>query len=175
MKKQPRAYDRPKQETPAEILDDLLRIIRNQFCPDMTVKQWCQNQNFFKRVLTYPASWLNKKGVTLPPARYQAIIRDLLLDIKTNRAAATVKHWPGYLLHCFQEHFRHHGETYYDEAKAFRNLTERALFAASRSVVASEGPDPVQVYAQANAILAAPKRRRKGPSGKPARQEEFGL
>lgn len=162
----PKPYDRPKQETPAEIMNDLLLVIRNQLCPGLSPKEWYQSQNFFKRVLTYPAAWLNTRGVTLPPDRYHAIVRKLILDIKVHSAADSVQYWPGYLLKCFQEHFRHHGEDYYDEGKSFRNLTERALFATRRAQEARTGVDPVEVYAKANAVLAARKRR---PGARPAK------
>jgi predicted SprT family Zn-dependent metalloprotease len=164
--------ERSSQEMPAEIIDDLLLTIRNQLCAEMTPKEWYQNQRFFKRVLTYPAAWLNKRGVTLPPARYQQICRDLLRDIKTH-AGPAVKHWPGYLLHSFQQHFKHHGEDYYNEGKSIRAATERALLAFTRVQEAPKPPDPVPSMAAAHAILSPKKTRARTPAKPPQQPDLF--
>lgn len=159
MKKQPKAYDRPKQECPSELIFSLLGTIRRQFCADLTDKQWYSCQNFFKRVILYPAKYLNQRGVTLPPKRYQEIVQDILQDIKRHGQTETVKCWHGYLLHCIQQHFEHHGEDYYNEGKSLRAMTERALMGFTRAQEAAQAADPVAPMAQAYAILSRPKRR----------------
>jgi predicted SprT family Zn-dependent metalloprotease len=137
------SYDRPKQETPAKILHDLLGTIRHQFCPDMPVKQWCESQRFFKRVLTEGASYLNKRGVTLPPERYQAIYQDIFQGIKQHGQTGAVGYWPGYLLVAVQKHFDHHGDEYYEEGKSIRSLAEQTLLACRRAQDAPRGVDSV--------------------------------
>lgn len=152
---------RPKQSVPAEIKNDLLGAIRSAFYGDATEKQWHQDKNFILReVVLWPASWLNSKGVTLPPARYKAIILDVLQGIKRHGSTEAVKFWPGYLKHCLQTHFRIHGEEYYDEAKALRAPLASILAKASQTPTV----DPIRVLAEArrDLVQTSRKTRQKG-------------
>ncbi len=151
---------RPRQSMPKEIVDDFLGVIRGQFCPDATDKEWFQQRRFFMRVVTWPASWLARRGVSLTPERYKAILQDIFQGVKTHGATDTVKYWPGYLLHCVQEHFKHHGDEIYEEAKSVRHSVERGL----AGVAPGERPSATtETLAQVNAIVSRrrPKRVRK--------------
>lgn len=156
----PHVEERPKQPLPAEIVGDLLSAIRSAFYGDLDAKQWHQQKRFLTRVVTWPAGWFTRKGVTIGPARYKAIVLDILDGIKVHGSTENVKFWPGYLLHCVQEHFRHHGDGYYEEGKAVRTTIERALSQAGSRPQA----DPVEALAQANAVLAPRTLRRKTPN-----------
>jgi predicted SprT family Zn-dependent metalloprotease len=158
------ASSRPKQERPKDFIIDMLRIIRGQFCPDLSNDEWYPHVQFLKRVLTYGAAWLNKRGVTIPPDRYQAIYQNILNGIKQHGQTGQVRYWPRYLLHCVQEHFKHHGEEYYEEGKSIRATVERNMLAFQRAHDAPRGVDPIETYAQAHAVLSAPKRRKKTPA-----------
>lgn len=161
--------ERSKQETPKDFVQSFLRVIRGQFCPDLSNDEWYPHERFCKRVLTYGAAWLNKRGVTLPPERYQAIYQHIFDTIKKHGQTGEVRYWPGYLLRCVQAHFKHHGEEYYNEGKSIRAATERAMMAFTRAQEAPRAPDPVQSMAQAHAILTA--RRKKTV----AKQPQLGL
>jgi hypothetical protein len=151
--------ERPKQVLPGEIIADLMGVIRNQFYPDN--KAWFADQEFIRRrVVTWPARWLNGRGVTLPPARYKAILLDIFLEIKRHGQTGAVKYWPGYLVHCVQEHFRHHGEEIYGEAKALRNLVEHAVLAGRRAADGAGSNDPVAGLALVHQALTSAHKRR---------------
>jgi len=147
--------ERPKQPVPAEIVGDLLASIRGAFYGDLDGKQWHQEKRFLMRVVTWPAAWFNRRGVTIRPDRYKAIFLGILDGIKVHGATAAVKFWPGYLLRCVQEHFRHHGDAYYEEGKAMRATVERAL----SQVTGRPQTDPVEALAHVHAVLA-PRRTR---------------
>jgi hypothetical protein len=155
----PSPPDRPKQDLPGEIVADLLSAIRGQFYGE--TKQFFQDRAFLLRnVVLWPAKWLNQRGVTLPPARYKAILLDVFTGIKQHGQTGAVKYWPGYLMKCVQDHFIHHGEEYYEEGKSLRTSTERALLAAAMAgKTHTVAPDPVQSLAQAQRLVALPKRR----------------
>lgn len=154
--------DRAKQEIGAQIVNDLLATVRNQFYTDAPKKQWFQDRKFILRsVVLWPASWLNKRGVTLSPERYKQILLDVFQDIKRNGKTEAVNYWPGYLMHCVQEHFKHHGDDYYKEGKSMRSAVERSLMAFKRLDQVAEGPDPVREMAQARSIISTPKRQPK--------------
>jgi hypothetical protein len=72
-----------------------------------------------------------------------------------------IRYWPGYLMHCVQEHFKHHGDDYYQEGKSVRSALERSMMAFKRISTPEAGPDPVRQMAQARALISSPKRTRK--------------
>lgn len=142
---------RAKQSLPEQIVADLLGVIRRQFLADLAEKEWYQHRRFLLRVVTWPAAWLNRRGVSLPPARYKAVFLGILDGVKVHGATAQVKYWPGYLLHCVQEHFKHHGDELYEEAKSVRHSVERAL---SRVAPGENPADTVEMLSQVNAIVS---------------------
>lgn len=158
---------RPKQQLPSEILADLMSAIRSSFYPDSlgqdkaAFKRWSQDQRFLHtRVVLWPASWLNKRGVTLKPERYKQIIMGVLNEVKTHGKTEAVKFWPGYLAHCIQQHFKHNSEAIYEEGKNLRAQLEQALSTAGAA--RSQGPDPITVMAEARRDLLLSARGKTG-------------
>lgn len=155
---------REKQSLPQEIVGDLLRVIRGQFCVEMGDKEWFQHRRMFLRVVTFPASWLNRRGVWLPAERYKAVLLGIFDGVKRHGTTRAVSYWPGYLLHCVQEHFKHHGDELYEEAKSVRYSVEKAL----TRVQPGERPEsPTDALAQVSAIIS---RRRPRIAQKPEKQ-----
>jgi hypothetical protein len=144
------------QSTPQsdQLISDLLQVIRQQFYPD-DPKQFFQDRRFLLRVVTWPATWCKSRGVFLPEKRYRSIFLDILRGIQNHGSTGAVKYWPGYLLHCVQQHFDHHGEEIYAEAKAVRTCIERVFLGIEKAKPerqASNGSD------QAVATMAAVNR-----------------
>lgn len=158
--------DRPKQQLPGEIIADLMGAIRNSFYAGD--ERWFKDQAFLRRrVVTWPAGWLNRSGVALKPERYKEIMLGIFLDIKRKGKTEAVRYWPGYLVHCVQEHFKHHGEEIYAEGKALRNQAENVLTGLTRALEAARTADPVAALAQVHqALTAAHKRKQKPPERK---------
>lgn len=156
------AKQRPKQVLPAEIIADLMGVIRNQFYAGN--EAWFADQEFIRRrVVTWPAHWLNTRGVTLKPLRYKELLLGIFQEIKRHGQTGEVKYWPRYLTHCVQEHFKHHGEEIYGEGKELRTLAENALTVCREAT----GHDPVAALAAVHqALAAAHKRKRKPGAGK---------
>lgn len=159
--------DRPRQETPGQMVAELMEMIRGQFYGDAGAKTWLQEQGYIKRnVVLWPAKWLANKGVTLPPQRYRAILLDKLQDIKRHCEQAEFKYLPAYIERCVKDHFRHNGEAIYEEGKAFRGTLERVVGKLS----AAPQADPIAALAAAASVLKA---KRKKTSAKPAAQKEL--
>jgi hypothetical protein len=159
---------RPKQETPGDIVNDLMQAVRSGFYQDDPGK-WFADQHFIKRnVILWPAAWLNKKAVTLPPERYKSILMEIFQGIKQHGDTGAVRYWPGYLMRCVQDHFKVHGEEYYEEGKSIRAKAEILLTAFSRAHVAPRGVDQVETMAAAHSILTSHKSKKKAV--KPADQ-----
>jgi hypothetical protein len=153
------AEPRPRQTLALEIRDDLLNAIRNQFYADAQPGQFQKDRKFLlSRVVLWPAGYLDRRGVTLPPERYKAILLDIFNGIKAHGQTGAIQYWPGYLCHCVQEHFKHHGEEYYEEGKSLRASLDKIIRRAPAIPVA----DPIRVLAEARRdLLKSPTTRRK--------------
>lgn len=141
------------------MISSLMQFIRAAFYqqnPD-----WYKDQHFIRqRVVTFPAQWLNSRGVTLRPERYKEVMMEVFRTIKLNGNTDSVQYWPRYLLHCVQEHLKHHGESLYDEGKSLRSAIDLALTHCEHSQV-SKTIDTVAVIAQVNRALATNGGRKK--------------
>ena len=160
--------ERPKQEITAKILGEILGSIRGFFYAKAEPKKWFQDLPFLRQnVVLWAAHWLDRKGVTLPPERFRDILTGIFKDIAVHRQAETVQYWPGFLAHCVQVHFEHHGEAYYEEGKSFRAILERTAMAYSHPQAAA--PDSLARMAESYRLLKRSSRparhqTQKGPS-----------
>ena len=162
-------YDRPKQDLPQEIVSDVMSFIRQKFYADADPKRWFQDANYLKRcVVTWPAKWLNGRGVTLPADRYKAIVLDILMDVCRHGKTGVVKFWPGYLAKCVQDRFHHKGDDYYEEGKSLRTVLERTL-GTLQVRPDTKRQDAVETLATLHSILVA-KSRSQRPCKVPAKQ-----
>lgn len=157
---------RPHQPLPDEITSHLLDFVRTHFYAE-SPKQFYQDRRFLLRVVTWPAAWLSSRAVTLQPERYQAIVIEVLRGIMHHGKTDAVKYWPGYLLHCIQEHFKHHGEAIYEEAKSLRTCLEHAFLGIAKAKAAAPSKT-VETLAQVNRVLTAPRRSKQ--ASRPSKQ-----
>ncbi|HEY4417584.1 MAG TPA: hypothetical protein VGO57_17975 [Verrucomicrobiae bacterium] len=161
----PKTDHHPKQELSGEIVAQMMRKIRGQFCGDVPPKQWAQDFNWIrKNVVLWPAHFIcNRKHFTLPPGRYVEIMQGIFDDIKSKGNTAAVRYWPGYLMKCVQDHWQHHWEDYYTEAKAVRNLALHTM--ANLGTVKPEDKT-VDVMAMAQRSLNAHRNSGRKPAKK---------
>jgi hypothetical protein len=170
----PRKFQRIQQPTPSELTDSCLEILRAKFYtePGDSVCFQKDRKRLLSWVVLWPAQWLNSKGVTISGDRYREIFVTVFIEAAAH-VQSKVKYRPAYLAHVIQSHFKIHGEDYYDNAKATRNVIEQTMVAIAASKPAA--PDPVQEMASARQILCAgtPK---KSPSKRPVKSQlTFGL
>ena len=152
-------FQRLKQPTPADLTESCLGILRSKFYNESgDEKAFHQDrEKLLHWVVLYPAAWLNKRGVTIHGDQYRKIFVNVFLQAAAHMASKA-KYRPAYLRHVIQEHLKHHGEEYYDAAKATRNLVEQTIVALGRP--AQSAPDPVREMAAARQILATGQRRK---------------
>lgn len=155
---------RPKQEVSADLVAGLMAIIRHQFCGQMTGEEWGKNSHFVRRnVVLWPARFIfTQKGFTVPGPRYEQIMRGVFAEIKANMTNADILYWPGYLMKCVQDHFKHHWEEYYDEAKAARNIAESTMIALGR--LPARQDSTVETLAGVHRVLAAKAKQARKPA-----------
>ena len=162
MKRSPKTdlpSERPRQDVPGEVIGRLLGLVRGQFCGELTDKEWFQHRRFVQaKVLLWPAGFMVGKGFTLPVARYETIMRGIFAEIKQHGQTGAVRYWPGYLMKCVQDHWRHHWEEYYQEAKSARSLAESMLVACQGKAAPEDRG--VEVLAAAQRVLSGSRRKR---------------
>lgn len=159
---------RPKQEVPTDLVDRLMGVVRHQFCGSMDGAEWGKHSHFVRRnVILWPARFMcDKKGFTIPGERYDQIMRAIFAEIKANMTNAPIRYWPGYLMKCVQDHWKHHWEEYYEEAKSARNIAESTLLTLGRL---SERSDPtVETLAGVHRVLTAKAKQPRKPAPKEA-------
>jgi hypothetical protein len=153
--------ERPKITVSDQFMRDMVPMIRRQFCPEWSNENWNMHLWLVKRVVTYPAWWLNEKGLYVTTARYREIFLKLLQDVKVN-AGGVITFPPGYLLKCVQDHFKFHADEYNNEGKAVRDLVARV---ATAERVTAEAPDElVNTLATAHRLIKPPGRKRSKPA-----------
>lgn len=159
-----KAQPNPRAEqTPAELVAELLGVVRRQFYPDSLVddarakKRWFQEQHLIKSwVILWPASWLDEKGVWLTPERYREALLGIFNEVKQHGDTASVKSWPRYLSMCVQSRFKIRAEEFLEEGKAARAVVERValgLTKPGKAEAARRGADVVKALATAKAVL----------------------
>lgn len=160
---------RPKQQAPREIIDELIDLIRRQFCADLPKEEWWKMKRFMRRVVTWPAGWMTGKGMAVPPKRYREILLGVFNTIKIHGNTDNVRYWPAYLLHSVQEHFKHHGEEYLDEAKAIEAKAHLALMGLRRAPDSEVADRRIEALSSVHNALK-PRRQAKKKPGQDSEQ-----
>ena len=109
--------------------------------------------------ITWLATWFKKRGVAPSGQRYRAIIARVVQDIDRHMRIDRPKCMALYFHGCLQKHMQHQGETYYNEAKALRNIVQavtRTITARQSAAAASQAP--VETLADIYSQLAAKRR-----------------
>lgn len=151
---------RPRQPTPKELTDSCLGILRAKFYQGDDKSFFQDRSHLLRWVVLWPASWLNKKGVTIHGDKYRDIFNKVFLNAAAH-VQSKVKYRPAYLRQVIQSHFAIHGEEYYDDAKSVRNLVEATMLAVGRPL--AQEADPVKELAAARDILTSHKPKKKQP------------
>ena len=85
-------------------------------------KRFYQDRRMLLYALTWPAKWLDQRGLPITPQSYQQLITQRLQDIQTHGVAQhQFRYFPRYLLKCIQDWFAHHGDELYEQLKHVRN------------------------------------------------------
>jgi hypothetical protein len=152
---------RPKQPTPQELTDSLLDFLERKFYQGRALNFAKDRPRLLKWVILWPASWLNKRGVTVPADRYRELFMAVFIDGLRFGNTGNITYLPAWLAKVIQSHFAHHGDEIYDQAKSMRNLVDQAVTIASRPV--QQAPDTVRAMAQAASLLKPKRMLKKQP------------
>ena len=116
--------------------------------------------------VTWPATWLDRRGLPTTSQAYQKLLIERLDDIAQHGdPQRNSSYFPRYLLKTIQDWFAHHGEELYEELKHVRNQL-CGIEALLRSQPTQSAEDVVTPIAQAHAVLAVQCRRKKHADAK---------
>jgi len=116
--------------------------------------------------LTWPAVWLEHRGLTCSARRYQALLADRLAEIALHGDPARYgAYFPTYLLKCLQDWFQHHGDELYDELKHIRNALDRVLTSARFAVSVQRDAQHVELLASAHRLIRVQREKRPPSDG----------
>lgn len=163
------------QDKPEFLSKDLtkrfLRSLKNRFyAPAPADRLFYQEKNMLLQAITFPAVWLDRRHVKLTAAQYETILIKIIRTINQHGQLSTVSSPGRYLLKCVQTHMAHHGDTYYQRAKATRTLVDDVLAGvitdpAKRAQAETARADSTTAeLAAAYRLLEAPKGGRKKSS-----------
>jgi hypothetical protein len=155
---------RPKQLTPKELTDTLLDFLARKFYPDDVTSYMKDRSRLLAWVVLWPASWLNKKGVSLPADKYRELFFQVFFEAKAC-GTEKIKYRPAWLRMVIQSHFLHHGDEIYERAKSIRSLVEHIVLSTGKRPDSAEA-HPTDDMARARQIIAQakPVKRKKQPN-----------
>jgi hypothetical protein len=114
----------------AATMEELLLAIRLRFYVQRPTDYHRDRQRLLHAV-TWPAIWLDERGLTCAPQRYQTLIDERLQAIAAHgQPSAYGVYFPTYLLKCLQNWFDRYGEELYAELKHIRNALDQLLASA---------------------------------------------
>jgi len=114
----------------AATAEALLLAIRLRFYTTRIADYHREGQRLLHAV-TWPAAWLDERGLTCAPQRYQTLIEERLQVIAAHGDSALYgAYFPAYLLKCLQDWFDRYGEDLYCELKHIRNALDQLLASA---------------------------------------------
>lgn len=140
---------------------ELLDEVRDRFYAARTPREFYRDRRMLVYALTWPGTWLDRRGLTCPAARYQAIIRQRLADISVHGDPQRYgAYFPTYLLKCLQDWFEHHGDQLYVELKHLRNALDHVLANAALASGVRHDARLVEILAATHRLLHAQRERR---------------
>lgn len=148
----------PNQQSIDHIMDTIrVRFYRSEH------KRFFRDQQFLLYTITWPASWLQQRGLHPSQKRYQKLIIDRLDDIqKHGHPGHYMPYFPRYLLKSLQDYFKWHGDQLYQEFKHIRNALE-SLDSIIKQLQNNQPPPDnrtIEVLAQTHHILHSQYRRK---------------
>jgi hypothetical protein len=142
-------------------IDPLLAAIRLRFYARQPPGNFHRDRRRLLSALTWPAVWLERRGLTCSPQRYQSLITEQLAAITAHGDPAQYgAYFPTYLLKCLQNSFRHRGDDLYQELKHIRNALVHVLASVRfADQLQAEGRE-LDVLAATHRLIQNPHARR---------------
>ena len=144
----------PGPDPLAATLEEVLHTIRLRFYLHRPA-DYPRDRPRLLYALTWPATWLDARGLTCSPQRYQRLIEDRLHAIAAHgNPSAYGAYFPTYLLKCLQDFFDRHGDEFYSELKHIRNALDQLLASARFAERVQRHASQLDVLVSTHRLLA---------------------
>lgn len=139
-----------------QLVADLLAEIRLRFYAAQPERAFRGDRRRLLYALSWPAVWLECRGLFCSPARYRQLVVARLDAIRAHGDPARYgRYFPTYLLKCLQDFFARHGDELYGEFKHIRNALDVACGALRFAEKARGHSRQIAAIAQAHRFLRA--------------------
>lgn len=152
---------------PNGLVEGLLAVVQRRFYTAHSSRDFHRDRRMLLSALTWPAAWLERRGLTCSAPRYHALVVERLAAIAEHGDPARYgAYFPTYLLKCLQDWFQHHGEELYDELKHIRNALDQVLASARFAATVQRDARDVELLASAHRLIRAQREKRPTADGR---------
>jgi hypothetical protein len=145
-------------------IGELLATVQTRFYGAQPPRHFHRDRRMLLSALSWPATWLMRRGLTCSASRYHALLCDRLVDIARHGDPARYgAYFPAYLLKCLQDWFQHHGDELYEELKHIRNALDQVLGSARLTATVQHDARQVELLTAAHRLLRS-QREKPSPS-----------
>ena len=118
----------PSAAVAKQVIDALLEQIAREHYNGGKDKRYHAHRRGLIHAICWPATWFRQRAIHLCDARYKAIIKARLAEIRIHGCADKARaYFPKYLLKCLQNHFLYHGDSIYEQYRHVRYSIELLL------------------------------------------------
>jgi hypothetical protein len=142
-------------------LRGLLDAVRRRFYAGQPPRLFHRDRRALLYALSWPAAWLESRGLGCSPARYHALIADRLDAIALHGDPTRYgAYFPAYFLQSIQDWFHHRGDGLYAELKQIRDAIDRALGSIRFAPDAAANARQIEILAATHRLLHEKRTRR---------------
>jgi hypothetical protein len=91
----------------ARFVEEMLCLIRREFFAKHEHKRFFQERPTLIQAITWPARWMNERGVKARPDVYRGILRTVIKTIRERGNVSQIRRFSVYFLHSVQAHIKH--------------------------------------------------------------------
>jgi len=150
------AEPRPKLAADEQLLTELLIQVRGHFYSTKPPAVFQRDRRRLLQALSWPAHWLDHRGLFCSPARYRSLLCARLDAIRSHGDPACYgPYFPTYLLKCLQDFFDRHDDELHAEFRHIRHALDvvcGSLRSADQATVQSR---QITALAAAHRLLRA--------------------
>ena len=144
-----------------EAVQQLLVEVRHRFYGSRPDRDFHRDRRMLLYALTWPADWLDSRGLTCSPHRYHSLVTNQLAMIAAHGDPACYgAYFPAYLLKCLQDWFQRYGDDLYGELKHIRNALDQVLASARFAAKVQRDARHVEMLACAHRLIQVQRANR---------------
>ena len=150
-------HDRPAELAKTEAaVQHLLEEVRCRFYAGRPERNFHRDRRMLLYALTWPASWLECRGLTCSAMRYRGLLADRLAVIAAHGDPTRYgAYFPSYLLKCLQDWFDRYGDDLYGELKHIRNALDQVLASTKFAATVQRDAQHVEFLAATHRLIRA--------------------